>query len=154
MTCLESERNKEWSRLVYWYGSNEGSPESYSLLNGKDVISYEDGCENKYHKISRHLQQKIKRNMLLTEDESLKIRGLELMTLDVEKGKKDRKHHWVFNVFEDDVLSFWGSELRAERSIFQSDNFEVDVGARREDCSNEKKKQVSSTGEDSTMKKY
>ena len=109
--------------MVFWYGSKEGSLESYSLLPQSEIISYEDGKE-RYGEIPHQLEEKLNLEEDITEYEGLKIRGLNLMRSDAKKEKKDRKSHWIFKFSEDNVLSHWGDVLRSEKSIVSNNNHE------------------------------
>ena len=109
--------------MVYWYGSEEGSSESYSVLPSKNIISYKDGCEKGYNEISPELKKKLELGQHISKYEDQKIRGLELMKSDANVDKQKRKHHWIFKFTEDDILTHWADiilkeqEERIQRSI-------------------------------------
>jgi hypothetical protein len=76
--------------LVYHYGADDPD-DCYSFIEQEDFISYEDGVRLGYDLLSAELEQKIKDAIELTEEEALRVRGLNELKEDVVKDPSLRK---------------------------------------------------------------
>jgi hypothetical protein len=76
--------------LVYHYGADDPD-DCYSFIEQEDFITYEDGVRLGYDQLSAELEQKVKDGVELTEEESLRVRGLNELKEDVVKDPSLRK---------------------------------------------------------------
>jgi hypothetical protein len=76
--------------LVYHYGADDPD-DCYSFIEHEDFMSYEDGVRMGYDQLSADLEQKVKDDVELTEEEALRVRGLNEMNEDVIKDPSLRK---------------------------------------------------------------
>lgn len=76
--------------LVYHYGADDPD-DCYSFIEQEDFISYEDGVRLGYDQLSAELEQKVKDGIELTEEEALRVRGLDELNEDVVKDPSLRK---------------------------------------------------------------
>ena len=76
--------------LVYHYGADDPD-DCYSFIEQEDFISYEDGVRLGYDQLSAELEQKVKENAELTDEEALRVRGLNELNEDVPKDPSLRK---------------------------------------------------------------
>lgn len=76
--------------LVYHYGADDPD-DCYSFIEQEDFISYEDGVRLGYNQLSAELEQKVKDAVELTEEEALRVRGLNELNEDLPKDPTQRK---------------------------------------------------------------
>ena len=76
--------------LVYHYGADDPD-DCYSFIEQDEFISYEDGVRLGYDQLSVELDQKVKDGADLTEEEALRVRGLNELHEDVLKDASLRK---------------------------------------------------------------
>jgi hypothetical protein len=76
--------------LVYHYGADDPD-DCYSFIEQDDFISYEHGVKMGYNLLPSELDQKVKNSVELTEEEALKVRGLNELNEDVVKDPSQRK---------------------------------------------------------------
>jgi hypothetical protein len=76
--------------LVYHYGADDPD-DCYSFIEQDDFISYEDGVKMGYNLLSSELVEKVRDGVELTEEEALKVRGINELNEDVLKEPSMRK---------------------------------------------------------------
>jgi hypothetical protein len=81
---------EELPYLVYHYGADDPD-DCYSFIDHSDFISYEDGVRMGYNLLSAELEQKVNDAVELTEEEALRVRGLNELNEDVVKDPSSRK---------------------------------------------------------------
>eukprot|EP00816_Leptocylindrus_hargravesii_P002388 CAMPEP_0196802196 /NCGR_PEP_ID=MMETSP1362-20130617/1856_1 /TAXON_ID=163516 /ORGANISM="Leptocylindrus danicus, Strain CCMP1856" /LENGTH=681 /DNA_ID=CAMNT_0042173429 /DNA_START=58 /DNA_END=2103 /DNA_ORIENTATION=- len=90
--------------LVYWYGVERGSPDAYSLVDGKSLMSYEEGKKKGHHKPPKKIQNKIDKGRKLTKSEQQLFNGLKQQEDDLMLRKAERIK-WMSIVSYNDVHS-------------------------------------------------
>jgi FtsZ-binding cell division protein ZapB len=89
----KSKRSKSLNKLaylVYHYGADD--PEDcYSFIEQEDFVSYEDGVNQGLNVLDADLEQKVQSGVELTEEEAMRVRGLQELNEDVLKEAADRK---------------------------------------------------------------
>mmetsp|Transcript_42366 Transcript_42366/g.48911 ORF Transcript_42366/g.48911 Transcript_42366/m.48911 type:complete len:101 (-) Transcript_42366:191-493(-) len=78
-------------RLVYWYGTTWNDlSNSFSFLNPKAIISYEQGIQQGSDQLSSAIQKKMAAGKQLTAKESALVKGLVELKEESELPKKAR----------------------------------------------------------------
>jgi len=94
----KSKRTKKLSNLpylVYHYGADDPD-DCYSFLEHDEFISYEDGRAKGYDVLPVPLQAKLDAGGELTEEEQLKVRGIQELNEDVPKSPSERRRGFDF----------------------------------------------------------
>lgn len=82
--------------LVFHYGSDDPL-DCYSFIPQDEFKSYETGLAEGYDKLPESIQKKVDAGQELTEDEQMRVRGLEQMKEDAAKEPSERKRgNWQF----------------------------------------------------------
>ena len=81
--------SRKMHRLVYWYGS-DGLNGAFSLIAPSKIVDYDTGVRNCYHLIPNDLQFKIDQGRVLSQDEHILVRGLEVIERERKLVSKDR----------------------------------------------------------------
>jgi len=85
------EKTNQAPRLVYWYGSTWNDlSNSFSFLNAKAIISYEEGIQQGHDQLSSTIQNKVAAGKQLTAKENALVKGLAELKEESELSKKER----------------------------------------------------------------
>jgi hypothetical protein len=86
----------ELEYLVYHYGSDDPL-DCYSFIPQNEFKSYEDGIAEGYDNLPSFIQTKVDSGEELTEEEQMRVRGLQEMKEDALKPAAERKRgNWQF----------------------------------------------------------
>lgn len=78
-------------RLVHWYGTDlDNWDQSLSMVNKKELISYEEGVRKGYAEVPRRIKAKLEGRKLLSKAEKMHLKALEELKADAVLDPKDR----------------------------------------------------------------
>ena len=90
MDKKKKKKLKEMEYLVYHYGASDPD-DCYSFIEHEDFLAYDAGLRAGYGNLPAHIQAKVDAGAALTEEEQMRVRGLDEMREDAEKDPSDRK---------------------------------------------------------------
>jgi hypothetical protein len=90
-----SKKLAELPHLVYHYGSDDPD-DCYSFIEHCDFIAYETGRDRGYDNLPERITEKMRQGLPLTEEDEIRVRGLQEMKEDLEKDPAERKRGHVF----------------------------------------------------------
>lgn len=94
------------TRLIFWYGTPEDDLSTgFSFVPQNKVISWEEGCKLKYHKLPAKITKKLENEKKLTATESQLIDGLDQIIADTKLEPHERSP-WLFE-FEEDYEDYF-----------------------------------------------
>jgi hypothetical protein len=94
--CKRTKKLGEMEYLVYHYGSNDPL-DCYSFIPHENFKSYDSGVAEGLDRLPESIQAKLDAGEELTEEEEMRVRGLEEMKEDAAKPAEERRRgNWEF----------------------------------------------------------